>query len=156
MSISYSNKLGVPKENRITYDKEKRTLTTEYIGGAPEADKCSILYSPHNGLKLLINSSDGEIIGLECFIGAIENLKTAACNLDGYSDGGVFATWDIGNFIAGCTYLIDCPSEPFYDKNDSIVAIGRFGRDNIIVRACDNLFLSVDFGGNLCGVAVKL
>lgn len=156
MSFTYSISFSLPRNNTVEYDKSSQQLITLQSGEKLDANNACLLYSAQNRVKLFVDPLNGDIIGLEHFVGSLENLTPANCEIGECVAGCVSAIWHCGKLEKDFIYFIEFDCAVSYDSTNGFLVYGHISKDFVCVRVCNNLYLLLDCEYDLRALAIKL
>jgi hypothetical protein len=154
--VNYFYLIGIVSNNVVTFNK------TEWKFSGSEERDCFYLHTLIGGLKLVATMSDREIFGLE---GSMKNLLSnelpndvemvyGPVSIPDYLDGKIIIN-EIGKPLSSARYVIKFPKKIVWDNYHNIIMFGETNPDDMVVRVCRNLYVSIR-EGEPDGIIVKL
>ena len=154
MRFTYIGGIGVPKNCKVTYERDRKFLKTIYKTELV-TDKSFFICTPDLKLKLHFRMNDGVFVGLSCEGLDLDLLPHDKTEIPYAPDGEVKVDCALKDIIPGCTYFSFCGGAS-YDEGKNAVLFGSISDNDAVYRVLDNAYLSISCDGSLSAVLVKL
>lgn len=154
MLFKYIGGIGVPKNYKIAYDRDRKLLETIYEAKIA-TDKLFFICTPDLKLKLHFHITDGAFVGLSCEGLELDLLPCGNMEIAYAPDGEVKMDCALKGIISDCTYFA-FRGGASYDESKNCVLFGAISDNDAVYRVLDNAYLSISCDGSLSGVIIKL
>ncbi len=150
--FNYVGGISAPQQFKIIYDEAEGRFKSENT----VCGDCATVTSIDRKLKLFFNLRDGYCCGFEYGTQDVAGLMSVQIEMPDYCDG--FVRLDGYKGVAGqyCSYVDINVGELRYDRGQGVIALGSASEGGCSFRVCENLIISIDCEGRLCGFYIKL